>query len=211
MLRIKSINFDADGGFGFVYEQLAVNTIEPQTITVRKSNTPPDEGIHELIERIMPRLTKSAGIEIDQGGGFGRLEKLAFGSNDTGDYVDLIFAQPVKNFSHSSRLKFPRAYLRQEGAEEQLDMFPSDLDRDLKELQRRAKDMLLDHLAVSLVTELPQVFSNDKETATILMGAHTLVHGSVVPAKKSEQPEQNEMDSKIIRMTTPSTIPDVSF
>ncbi len=211
MLRIKSINLDADGGFGFVYEQLAVNTTEPQTITVRKSNTLPDIGIFELIDRIMPQLTKSAGIEIDQGGGSGRLEKLAFGTNDTGDYVDLIFAQPIMNFSHSSRMKFPRAYLRQEGAEEQLDMFPSGLDRDLKELQRLAKDMLLDHLAVSLVTELPQVFSNDKETATILMGAHSLVHGSVVPAKKSEQPEHNETDSKVIRMVTSDTVPESCF
>ena len=211
MLRIKSINFDADGCFGFTYEQLATNSNEPQTITVRKSNTPPDEGILELIDRIMPQLTKSTGIEIDQGGGFGRLEKLAFGSNDSGDYVDLIFAQPVKNFSHSSRMRFPRAYLRPEGSEEQLDMFPSDLDRDLKELQTRAKDLLLDHLAVSLVTELPQVFSNDKETSTILMGAHALVHGSVVPAKKSEPSETLTADNKVIGAVGAGTIPDTQF
>lgn len=201
MLRIKSIQFDKDFDFGFTYEQLEPGAVVPEVVTVKKSNMPPGKEIMQQIALIVPQVALAAGVKTPDLRNNAALEKMAFGRDDAGDYVEIVINRPIDNFTSHSQMKLPRAYYRPEGAEEQLDMFPSQLDRDIKELQRMLQDSILRYLVTSLLIEDETIYSTGN-TQGIL--------SEIIIAKHGEGPKPNR-DAKIIRMTTPSTIPDVSF
>jgi len=187
MLQIKSIQFDKDFDYGFTYQQLDMNAIEPETVTVKKSNMQPCTEIMRQIALIVPQVSHASGTKESKITSGATLEKMAFGRDKNGEYVDIVISIPVNNFSGNSQVKLPRAYYRTEGAQGQMDMFPSQLDRDIKELERMLQESLLRYLRTSLmIEESPEV--------------------------SGEQDESNpDSDTNIIRMMTPSAIPDTSF
>lgn len=221
MLRIKSIQFDKDFDFGFTYEHLEPANVWAEAVTVKKSNMLPGKEIMRLIDQIVLQVVLAAGMKAHSFRNDSNLEKINYGRDNKGEYVEITINRPIDNFTSHSQMKLPRAYYRPEGEEEQMDMFPSQLDRDIKELQSLLQDLMLRYLVTALMIEDNTICSTGN-TQEIIAELDFQKRG-VVPEspenKTEDSPEvsgeqeypNSDGDAKIIRMSTPSTIPDVSF
>lgn len=124
MLRIKSIQFDKDLDHGITFERWLEGGTVPETVTLKKSCLQLGERLMGLLYAIAPRVAEAVGTRERQFNKDAMPEKIVFGSDDIGRFVDVLINRPVPNFTGRAQFKLPRAYYRNEGEEEQMKYVP---------------------------------------------------------------------------------------
>ncbi|WP_294348018.1 hypothetical protein [Prosthecochloris sp.] len=72
-------------------------------------------------------------------------EKIVFGHDDGGEFVQIMLGVGIHGFPEASQVKLPKAYLRP-GSERQISMFPADLENHLIELKRQCNVVVEDYI-----------------------------------------------------------------
>ncbi len=72
-------------------------------------------------------------------------EKIVFGHDDGGEFVQITLGVGIHGFPEASQVKLPKAYLRP-GDERQISMFPADLENHLIELKRQCNLVVEDYI-----------------------------------------------------------------